>query len=95
MARHDRVFSEFKVSEMDPFFAALVEEEEEELQKGLSPKEDFELITHVNSVLVVRHAFFSLVYFVLRYLVCTANFAIVRRTTASQWNSKSGKQMYW
>lgn len=41
-----------QVSEIDPFFAALVEEEEEELQKGLSPKEDFELITHVNSVLV-------------------------------------------
>uniref|UniRef100_A0A131XWZ6 Putative nuclear pore complex protein n=1 Tax=Ixodes ricinus TaxID=34613 RepID=A0A131XWZ6_IXORI len=41
-----------QVSEIDAVFPALVEEEEEALQKGLSPKEAFELITLVNAVLV-------------------------------------------
>ncbi|EEC20262.1 conserved hypothetical protein, partial [Ixodes scapularis] len=42
-----------QVSEIDAVFPALVEEEEEALQKELSPKEAFELITLVNAVLVV------------------------------------------
>ncbi|XP_040072439.2 nuclear pore complex protein Nup133 isoform X2 [Ixodes scapularis] len=41
-----------QVSEIDAVFPALVEEEEEALQKELSPKEAFELITLVNAVLV-------------------------------------------
>lgn len=41
-----------KVSELDKFFPALVEEEEEELKKGLSPRDEFALITEVNAIFV-------------------------------------------
>uniref|UniRef100_A0A1E1XA31 Putative nuclear pore complex protein n=1 Tax=Amblyomma aureolatum TaxID=187763 RepID=A0A1E1XA31_9ACAR len=41
-----------KVSELEKFFPALVEEEEEEFKKGLSPRDEFALITEVNAIFV-------------------------------------------
>ncbi|KAH7942252.1 hypothetical protein HPB49_022305 [Dermacentor silvarum] len=41
-----------QVSELDKIFPALVEEEEAELNKGISPKDEFALITGVNAIFV-------------------------------------------
>ncbi|XP_077505704.1 nuclear pore complex protein Nup133-like isoform X2 [Amblyomma americanum] len=41
-----------KVSELDKIFPALVEEEEDQLKMGLSPRDEFALITNVNTIFV-------------------------------------------